>query len=182
VVATVPTVIPFELSAAVLPVSPGVVFAGAAGAGGDAGAAAAGDGTTGAGAGCGLVEGIGEAAGGTSVTPVAGGIAGGIVAKTAGITGVSGVTGGCDTAGTCGPGSELIAVVTVATIVAGSTGTITPSSARAGLAASAATAPHTERLRTIDERRDMIQEDMYPGSERRIQKNEAIKVSFIFAA
>jgi hypothetical protein len=99
-----------------------------------------------------------------------GGIAGGIVGGIAGITGISGVEGGCGAVAGCASDTELTDGSAGATIVVGTTGPGTPSSVRAGLAASAATVPHTERLTTNEERRDMIQEDMYPSSLRCIRK------------
>jgi hypothetical protein len=167
-------VIPFELSAAVLPVSPGA----AGGSGGDAsgggGVAVVEGSTEGVGVAGGDVVRSGEGADGASTSPAASGIAGGIVDGTDGITGVSGTAGGggsCGMSTTCGPGAELSEAGAVAMIVVGSTGLGTPSSARAGLAASAATAPHTERPRASEVLRDMIQEDMYPPTWRRIRKN-----------
>jgi hypothetical protein len=116
----------------------------------------------------------GDGADGASTSPAVDGIAGGIVGETDGITGVSGTAGGggsCGVTVTCGSGTELADASAVAMIVVGSAGLGTPSSARAGLATNAATAPHTERPRANEVLRDMIQEDMYPPTRRRIRKN-----------
>jgi hypothetical protein len=116
----------------------------------------------------------GDGVDGASPSPAVDGIAGGIVGETDGITGVSGTAGAggsCGVTATWGSDTELSEASAVAMIVVGSTGLGTPSSARAGLAASAATAPHTERPRASEVLRDMIQEDMYPSTQRRIRKN-----------
>jgi hypothetical protein len=132
--------------------------------------------------GCGGGGTVGSVAAGGSTASVAGGIADGIATETAGITGVSATAGGGGTVTAGRAGIEVSGVVAAATIAVGSTGITTPSSPRAGLAASAATAPHTERPRASDELRDMIQEDMYPDVRRDIRKNNPINVPFILAA
>jgi hypothetical protein len=164
-------IIPFELSAAVLPVSLGVFAGSEADAVGGVGVV----GSTGGAGGDGdddvtVAGGSGEA----SALSGVGGIAGGIVGETGGITGVSGTVGsggGCGVGATCGSVGELMESSAVAMIAAGSAGLGTPSSARAGLAASAATVPHTARPRAIEVRPNMIQGDMYPPSQERIRKN-----------
>jgi hypothetical protein len=172
---TVLSVIPFELSAAVLPVSPGAAVGSGADASGAGGVEVVEGSTEGGAVDGDAVVTAGDGAGGASTSPAAAGIAGGIVGETDGITGVSGTVGGggsCGVTATCGSGAELAESSAVAMIVVGSTGLGTPSSARAGFAVSAATAPHTERPKASEVRHDMIQEDMYPPDQRTYEKTK----------
>jgi hypothetical protein len=168
------TVILLELSAAVLPVSLDVFAGSEADAVGGAGVSAVVGSTGGAGGAGDDDVTVAGGSGGASASSGVGGIAGGIVGETGGIIGVSGTVGtggGCGAGATCGSVAEFMESSAVAMIADGSAGLGTPSSARAGLAASAATVPHTARPRAIEVRPNMIQGDMYPPSQGRIQKN-----------
>jgi hypothetical protein len=167
-------VILFELSAAVLPVSLGVFAGSEADASGGAGVSVVVGSTGGAGSDGDEDVTVSGGSGGASTLSGVDGIAGGIVGETGGIVGVSGTVGsagGCGVGATCGSVAELVESSAVAMIAVGSAGLGTPSSARAGLVASAATVPHTARLRAIEVRPNMIQGDMYPSSRGRIRKN-----------
>lgn len=169
----VSTVIPLAGIPVVLPVSPSVGSGARTDTGGGPGVTVA-SGRTGAGdgeSGAGAASGEGVDRGVTSTE--AGGITGGIVDEIVGITGMpgkTGITGITGISGTCGSAAEAADESAAATIAAGSTAAAVPSSARVGLAASAATAPHTERARTNDGLLDMMQEDMYPSARPLIRK------------
>ena len=167
----VSTVIPLAEFPAVLPVSPTVESGVGADTGGGPGVTVAiawtggGDGESG----IGVASGDGVDGGATSTA--AGGIMAGIVGETVGITGMSGMTGATGISCVSGSMIEPADESAVPTIAAGSTKVAVPSSACVGLAASAATAPHTERARTNDGLLDMMQEEMYPSSRPSIQKS-----------